>query len=192
MVACGMGLQLRTTLFLTCIMVLPTLGLAKPSERVKSNTMRQTMDFERMEKIFREVADEHEVKAQPGYWEFLFRGVPIVCISDKTHNRMRLVSPIMKEAELTDAQKDNLLRANFHTALDARYAAGNGVLWSAFIHPLGSLTNDDLKSAIRQVATLVATFGTSYSSGELLFPGGASSESEADDVPQNGSKKTKI
>lgn len=156
------------------------------------------MDFERMTLIFHEVADAHEVKSEPGYWEFSFHGIPIVCISDAAHDRMRLVSPILKEQDLTEEHRTAILRANFHTALDARYAAGNGVLFSTFIHPLSSLTERDLRSAIRQVATLVATFGSSYSSGELVFPGGAA---EPESSPRNGAngangangtKKTKI
>ncbi len=32
-----------------------------------------------------------------------------------------------------------MMIANFHTALDARYAISDGVIYAAFIHPLSSL-----------------------------------------------------
>ena len=63
------------------------------------------------------------------------------------------------------------LVANFHTALDTRYAIADGVIYSAFIYPLGSLTEEDLRSAIKQVTKARNTFGTEYSSGGIYFPG---------------------
>ena len=107
---------------------------------------------------------------------------------------MRLVSPILPEDKLSPEHRTAVLRANFHTALDARYAVGNGVLFATFIHPLSSLTDRDLKSAIRQVSSLVRNFGTTYSSGELVFPGAAGAESEdepASDAPK-GPPKTEL
>ncbi|MEM7595784.1 MAG: hypothetical protein AAF383_30500, partial [Cyanobacteria bacterium P01_A01_bin.83] len=66
-----------------------------------------------------------------------------------------------------------MMVANFHTALDARYAISNGVVVTTFIHPLSSLQERDLLSALNQVSSLAETFGTSYTSGEVLFvPGG--------------------
>ena len=62
------------------------------------------------------------------------------------------------------------MEANFHSALDARYAISDGILWAAFIHPLQELTKDQVISAISQVYSTVQTFGTYYSSGELSFP----------------------
>lgn len=61
------------------------------------------------------------------------------------------------------------MEANFHSALDARYAVSDGVLYSAFIHPLASLTERDLISGIGQTRQLALTFGRKYSSGALHF-----------------------
>ena len=63
----------------------------------------------------------------------------------------------------------------FDTALDARYAIAQGQLWSTFIHPLDSLTQDDFVSALAQTVTLVKTYGTTFSSGAMSFGGGDSS-----------------
>ena len=98
-------------------------------------------------------------------------GVMMV-MTDERANRMRIMMPIKS----FDPSNENdlklaliALNANYDRALDARYAINDGILWSAFIHPLGSLTEDDLESAIKQVRTLRKNTGTSYSSGALLF-----------------------
>jgi len=61
------------------------------------------------------------------------------------------------------------MNSNFHLALDARYAVSDDVLYAAFIHPLSSLCKEDFESALKQVYNLVATFGKTYSSGQLEF-----------------------
>jgi len=62
--------------------------------------------------------------------------------------------------------------------LDARYCIANGVLWSAFIHQLSILTDEELLSGLAQALTAAASFGTTYSSGALIFRGGDSSEQQ--------------
>ncbi len=129
------------------------------------------MDYERLERIFKSQAEDGKVQAQPGVWQFTLQNIRVICVADQRHNRMRLLSPILAESDVNDEQRTLLLRANFHTALDARYAFGDGMLFSAFLHPLSTLTDEDLLSAMRQVAALAQNFGGSYSSGELVFPG---------------------
>lgn len=102
---------------------------------------------------------------------FQFQGVPITLVFDTNADRMRLISPILKEADLEPEQLQAAMEANFHTALDARYCIANGVVWSAFIHPLSPLTDDLMRSAIRQVAVANLSFGADYNSGELVFQG---------------------
>ncbi|MEL6496862.1 MAG: hypothetical protein AAFQ41_17355, partial [Cyanobacteria bacterium J06623_7] len=81
--------------------------------------------------------------------------------------------PVTNAAGLTSEQMQRMMLANFHTALDARYAIADGLVVSTFIHPLSSLQERDLLSAINQVSSLAVTFGSSYTSGEMIFaPGG--------------------
>ena len=108
----------------------------------------------------------------PGLLEFTHDGVKMTCISDIEYSRMRIVTPIIRVEELTPEQVAHILEANFHTALDARYATSQGVLYATFIHPLAPLTEAELASAVRQVATLARTFGSSYTSGALSYGGG--------------------
>ena len=62
-----------------------------------------------------------------------------------------------------------MLDANFHSALDARYAVSEGIVYALFLHPISSLTPQQIVSALDQVVSLVTTFGTSFSSGQLQF-----------------------
>ena len=93
---------------------------------------------------------------------------------DENAGRMRLLSPIVPSELLTDDLKTRLLQANYDAVLDVRYAIANGLLWSVFIHPLPSLTEDDFISAIAQTITAAETFGTSFTSGTIVFGGGDS------------------
>jgi len=68
--------------------------------------------------------------------------------------------------------------ANFHTALDIKYAISDDVLWSAFIHPLRELTVAQVKDALSQVYYANITFGTTYTSTDLVFPGKAKKEAK--------------
>ena len=79
-----------------------------------------------------------------------------------------------RTADLDSELLFRLLQANFDTALDARYSIARGVLWSLYLHPLGSLSDEQFLAAIGQVVNLASTFGTTYSSGALTFGGGDS------------------
>ncbi len=70
------------------------------------------------------------------------------------------------------------MHANFDRALDAKYAISGGMLFSCFVHPLTSLSEGDLDNALNQVQTLRKNTGTTYSSTELIFGGGAPPDPE--------------
>ena len=53
-----------------------------------------------------------------------------------------------------------------------------------FIHPLGSLTQEDFLSGVAQVVTAAETFGASYTSGAVVFGGGDSNEIHKDLLDQ--------
>ena len=129
----------------------------------------QNMNNNELEKIFYVVSDT--LQGNSGNWQFVINGTMMLCVTDETHNRMRIVSPIIEDIKLDEEEKQKLLEANFHTALDVRYAISNQVLCAAFIHPLKELTKDQVFDAIVQVYTAVQTFGTSFSSTGLSFPG---------------------
>jgi hypothetical protein len=121
-----------------------------------------------------------DFQRSPTHWQFAHQDVPMACLIDERFDRMRFIAPVTDVGDLDDATKDAILEANFHTTLDARYASSNGLLFAAFIHPLSSLDESLARSALDQVASLVHTFGTDYSSGALEFVSG---RDELDDTP---------
>ena len=150
-----------------CLIVAPV-GLSK-AQNLDPNVVPYRMTQAGLEQIIHEISDEAEGRG--GVVQFVHDSVFMACISDTVFDRMRLISPIIEEDQVTEKQKRAMMAANFHTALDARYATSEGVLYSVFIHPLSSLTEEELASAIWQVAALAKNFGTTYSSDALIYGG---------------------
>jgi len=97
-----------------------------------------------------------------------------ILIFDSDADRMRLMSPIAEAEILGPELMQRIMQANFDSALDARYALAQGIVWSVFVHPLSSLDEAFLASALGQVHTAAETFGTTFSSGMLTYGGGDS------------------
>ena len=133
----------------------------------REETLSQGMNLARLEEVIREVVGE--VQGKPGFWNFTVSGVRLLCIVDEAHNRMRFMAPVTRVSSLSEKHFSDMLKANFHTTIDARYSISNEIVYTAFLHPLSSLTPEDTRSAIGQVASLVLTFGKTYSSGSLEF-----------------------
>ena len=112
------------------------------------------------------------IEGEPGYWSFTVASRQVVVITDEAADRMRIMTPVVEDTELPAEQARTLLEANFDRALDARYAVSRGYVWSAFIHPLSALTEEEFVDGVRQVVTLAENYGTSYSSTNLVFQGG--------------------
>jgi len=132
------------------------------------------MTLERMTELILQLDENATVEGN--IIEFTFAERTIVMLSAPDANRMRLVSGIMDANAVSDDQLLATLVSNYHLALDARYAIGNGILFSVYVHPLAELDASQLLSGIRQVASLAETFGTTYSSGELSFGVGQQEE----------------
>ncbi len=111
-----------------------------------------------------------------GFWRATVGGRAVTVITDENADRMRIISPVARADDLDPGTMFRMLQANFDTALDARYSVAKGVLWSLYLHPLGSLSDEQFLASLGQVVNLAASFGTSYASGGLSFGGGDSSE----------------
>jgi len=120
---------------------------------------------------------------------FRVNQVPVTLVYDINADRMRLMSPILEVGDVEPEIMIRLMQANFESALDARYAVAQGVIWSTFIHPLASLSPDEFGSGLGQTINLVTTFGSAYTSGAVIFGGGdnATDESELIDELQDKS-----
>ncbi len=133
-----------------------------------NNINAQDMDNQKLHDIIHQLSDE--VEGVHGNWRFIIDSTIFICLTDEVHNRMRIISPIVEAEKVTDTNMKKCMEANFHSALDAKYAIGEDILWSTFIHPLQELTQTQVLSGIAQVYSCAKTYGTYYSSGALSFP----------------------
>ncbi|MGH6962009.1 MAG: hypothetical protein ACREE7_16125 [Dongiaceae bacterium] len=127
------------------------------------------MTQENLHAIIAEAAQD--VRAEGNVVVFRLGETQLLCISDTFADRMRIIAPIKRLEEATAEELLAALQANFHTVLDARYAVSNGIIFAAYLHPLSSLTREQIVSAMHQVAAARASFGTDYSSGGPVFGG---------------------
>jgi len=106
-----------------------------------------------------------------GLWSLQYGDLPIHVVSDPPVDRIRIFAPV-SGADLNDGELlYRLLRANFETALDARYCIWRGTLFAAFMHPLAALDEATFIDGMEQVVTLVKTTGGTFSSTGLRFGG---------------------
>jgi hypothetical protein len=113
-----------------------------------------------------------EVRGEPGYWTLEAGERQVLVITDEGADRMRIMTPVAEEGSVPAEELPVLLGANFDRALDARYAAGRGYLWSVFVHPLSTLTDSEFLDGVEQVMTLARNYGTTYARSDLAFQGG--------------------
>ncbi len=139
----------------------------------------RNMTISRLEQIVREKGVN--VRSGNGQLQFEYEGVTMAILSSQERDRMRIIAPITQKENLSAQEYENMLIANFHTTLDGRYAISNNLVFATFVHPLSSLHEDDLRSALFQVSQLYKNFGSSYSSGGLLFSPGASPQNPGED-----------
>jgi len=126
------------------------------------------MDNKGLFEILNSISDK--IEGRPGNWKFSIDDTIFICLTDEFHNRMRFISPIRKISDVEDHEIRRCMEANFHTALDAKYAISDDLMWAVFIHPLKELTKEQTISAISQVYSCAKTYGTTYSGGSLSFP----------------------
>ena len=134
----------------------------------------QDMTNTKMEAVFKKEATETE--GDLGGWQLTYGGRLLLAVTDTLANRMRIFTPIIEAKDLEIGQKEKMLEANFHSALDAKYSVYQGFVMSVFTHPLAELTEQQLVDAMRQVVILAETFGTSYQSTEMIFGDGQGAE----------------
>ncbi len=102
-------------------------------------------------------------------WSFHAGPFPMFIQTQENANRMRIVAFI---AETTDLDREDLieiLEANYHSALDARYAVTDEYVVSAFLHPFRELTFTQFLMGMYQTIHCAETFGDTYSGGTMFF-----------------------
>lgn len=146
----------------------------------------QEMTSNNLKALITQVADT--VQANGNSIQFAYKETVLICVFDENANRMRIITPIIKKENLEEEQLLNALVANFHSALDVKYALSDEIIWSVFIHPLKELSDHQVLDAIDQVYSAAMTFGSSYSSTTLVFPGNTKKKED----PKKGIQKNKI
>jgi len=147
---------MKLSLLIASLFFIQTNSLAQPgmSQQILENTVKK-------------LANKSE--GSQGFVKFKYNKLTMYLISDVKHDRMRIITPVSNYEDLTELQIFKVLESNFHKSLDARYAISKGILYSAYIHPLSTLTIKQIQSAVSQVSNLSITFGKQYSSGVLTY-----------------------
>ena len=130
----------------------------------------QPMTDERLDALITNIDAKATIKSNVR--QLTVEGRKVLVVSDANADRMRIMTPVARADELEPDILQRLLQANFDAVLDARYAIGQKTLWSTYIHPLSPLTPEQFYSGLAQVVVAAETFGTTYSSGVLVFSGG--------------------
>ena len=161
---------MKRILLIACLWLFATSMYAqeKPTGPVSQSLL--PMSNAKMEAILK--AESEMVEGNEGYWRVLYGQRILVVVTDEKNNRMRIMTPVTEEKEIKKNQYKEMLQAQFHKALDVKYALFDGVLWSMFVHPLKELTEDQLKDAMSQVYFAANNFGSNYKSTPLEFGAG--------------------
>jgi hypothetical protein len=134
------------------------------------------MNNQRLEQLIKRI--DAKATGSAGNWTLKYEGYEARILTDEKADRMRIIVAVERADKLDKTQLYRLMQANFDTALDTRYSIAKGIIWSAFIHPLSSLTDNEFLSGMAQVINLTSSYGSSYSSGALRFSGGDSETRE--------------
>ena len=148
----------------------PDAKLPAPS---KEAVAAQTMIDTALHKI------NKDIKRDGNVWTFEIAKRQVIVITDPIAERMRILVPVIEADKLDAIMLKRLMQANFDSALDARYAVAQDLLWGVYIHPLVSLNEKDFISGLSQALKVVENFGGSYSSGAIIFGGGDSTNIQA-------------
>jgi len=132
-----------------------------------------SMTVETMRDIVKRL-DEKVKELRPGTFSMVINDFEVLLVTANQANRMRIMVRVRSAENLTKEELLRISQANLDAALDARYAIGRGVLWATYIHPLSSLPPLQFIEAIGSTVNLAASYGTSYSSGQLIYGGGDS------------------
>ena len=134
------------------------------------------MTNDRLKEILTQEVDS--IDGYSGRWQMKLKDLPMIVLTDERNDRMRIIAPIIESSRLDEELLLDCMTANFHSALDVKYAISDGILWSVYIHPLSPLSDEQVRNAVEQVFLAAATFGTSFSSTPLLFGGGSAEQNQ--------------
>ena len=112
---------------------------------------------------------ERQAEPPSAMWIFQAGSFPIMIQTQEDANRMRIVAFITAAETLDPEHMRVLLEANYHSALDARYAVTGDHVVAAFLHPFSELGRDQFILGLYQVVSCAETYGTHFSGGTMVF-----------------------
>lgn len=148
----------------------PGAGKAPPPPASQIERLPGNMTLAGLFDMVRKLDPQAQIKGNVA--QFKVGGRDLILVGDEHAGRMRIMSPVVRVDALDQATMKRMLQADFDAVLDARYAIGNGIVWSVFIHPLPPLDKAQFANAVEQVYVAAATFGSAYTSGALIYGGG--------------------
>lgn len=177
-------MKLKFVTALLTLLVISSIGLLAQEQQAAEpgaapapeagSTPRPGMTGERLNALIKSI--DPNAGREGNASRFMFRDRIMLVVVDETADRMRMFSPIGPASLLDPEKTRRMLQANFDSALDARYALANNLVWSIFIHPLSPLDEDEFASGVVQVYNVAESFGGAYSSGLFTYGGGDSIE----------------
>lgn len=163
---------------------LSSAGADKPKKTVKLKKAKKAKKLKKLarekcatttnadlEKYIEKLAKDFD--GETGRWSFEYKKAQMLVITDERADRMRIIAPIIATKDLSKDDLMTLLEANFDRALDAKYTVFEDAVWATFVHPLSTLMRQEFISAVKQVAELRSTYGSTYSSMDIVFGGGS-------------------
>ena len=165
----------RTWFGLTCIAICVAIvswawAQANDDEEPETEASPAPLTAERLNDLLLIIDDSTERDGNS--WQLMVSNRSVLVVCDPDSDRMRIMTPVANASMVNEALAIRMLQANFDAVLDARYAIANDLVWSVFIHPFTSTSDSELASAIGQVVVAADTFGSSFTSGALIYGGG--------------------
>jgi hypothetical protein len=160
---------------------------AKPTEKAREPSKEAVAAQMMIDTALKKI--DKTIKRNVNVWQFEIGKHQVIVITDPIAERMRIMVPIGDAGLLSQELLTRLMQANFDSALDARYAIAQDVLWGTFIHPLISLDEKGFVSGLSQAIAVADNFGGSFSSGAVVFGGGDSTRLQAQELLELLKKK---
>ena len=142
-------------------------GTPPPTREASAPDPGVAMNDHYLDRTLRDMTSD--VEGGEGQWLFTWFDVELLLISDEGADRMRVITPVGQADKLDFKQLRFLMEVNFDRALDAKYAIWEDQVWATFVHPLSSLSPEELKAGVMQVVNLYRTYGTDFTSTGMAF-----------------------
>ena len=121
---------------------------------------------------------DRQIQPPSAMWVLQAGNFPVLIQTQEDVDRIRIVAFITDADSLAPEALRVMLEANYHTAMDARYAITGEHVVAAYLHPFEELNDEQFVLGFYQVVSCAETFGTHFSGGTMIF---GETDAELDD-----------